>query len=201
MIYITCGTCGTSQGYKNRNDGALTLPAAEERRLVARGVAEYVTRPLIGTGTAPDATPVLGPSFSVQAGEALQSVINSMYANADSPVESKNSGGAGINPSDEDPPMEGLENGCLEIPDGGAPDSPGPTKTVDIIDRHFDRESLLQLTRPQMEELAGDLGVDVSKCRNKGDIANLLLEIELVGTPAETGGEIPPELGAEAPVV
>ena len=52
MIYITCGTCGTSQGYKNKNDGAITLPAAEERRLVARGVAEYVTRPVIEIGRA-----------------------------------------------------------------------------------------------------------------------------------------------------
>lgn len=47
MIYITCGTCGTSQGYKSKNDGTLTLPAAEEKRLVARGVAEYVTKPII----------------------------------------------------------------------------------------------------------------------------------------------------------
>lgn len=47
MIYITCGTCGTSQGYKSKNDGAITLPANEERRLVNRGVAEYVTRPII----------------------------------------------------------------------------------------------------------------------------------------------------------
>ena len=51
MIYITCGTCGTSQGYKNKNDGAITLPAAEERRLVARGVAEHVTKPVIGPDT------------------------------------------------------------------------------------------------------------------------------------------------------
>lgn len=47
MIYITCGTCGTSQGYKNKTDGAITLPATEERRLVSRGVAEYVTKPII----------------------------------------------------------------------------------------------------------------------------------------------------------
>ncbi len=51
MIKIKCGTCGTSQGYKTECDGALTLPAAEEKRLVARGVAEYVTRPIIGPDT------------------------------------------------------------------------------------------------------------------------------------------------------
>lgn len=48
MIKIKCGTCGTSQGYKTESDGALTLPAAEEKRLVERDVAEYVTRPIIG---------------------------------------------------------------------------------------------------------------------------------------------------------
>lgn len=47
MIYITCGTCGTSQGYKSSADGALSLPASEEARLVARGVADYVTAPII----------------------------------------------------------------------------------------------------------------------------------------------------------
>ena len=50
MIRITCGTCGTSRGYKTQADGALTLPAAEEQRLVRRGVAEYATRPIIGNG-------------------------------------------------------------------------------------------------------------------------------------------------------
>ena len=59
MIQIICGTCGTSQGYKTKNDGTLTMPAAEERRLVARGVAEYVTKPIIGPDTGV-ATPAEG---------------------------------------------------------------------------------------------------------------------------------------------
>lgn len=166
MIRIICGTCGTSKGYKTAADGELTLPAAEEKRLVARGVAEYVTRP------------VMSPA-----------------SDADSPVDGGDGGGTGINPPDEDPPVEGLENG------GNAPpalDLPGSAETVDIIDGHFDRESLLQLTRPQMEKLAGDLGVDVSRCKNKGDIAALLVTVEV---HVDGGGEIPPELGAEAPVV
>lgn len=168
MIRITCGTCGTSQGYKTQADGALTLPAAEERRLVSRGVAEYVTRPIINPASGPDG-----------------------------PMEGEESGETGIDPSDEDTPVEGLENGGGDIPTGNLP---GSAETVDIIDGHFDRESLMQLTRPQMENLAEDLGVDVSKCKNKGDIADLLIEVE-VEAPTETGGEIPPELGAEAPVV
>ncbi|MCI8857413.1 MAG: hypothetical protein HFH26_12840 [Clostridiaceae bacterium] len=53
MIRIKCGTCGTSQGYKTAADGKLTLPRTEEARLVARGVAEYVTRPILNA--VPDA--------------------------------------------------------------------------------------------------------------------------------------------------
>ena len=52
MIRIICGTCGTSKGYMTEADGELTLPAAEEKRLVARGVAKYVTKPVIGPDTA-----------------------------------------------------------------------------------------------------------------------------------------------------
>lgn len=166
MIRIICGTCGTSDGYKTAADGMLSLPAAEEERLVRRGVAEYVTRPVIAS-------------------------------DADSPVEGGESGRAGIDPSDEDPPVEGLENGGSGIP---SKDLPGSAETVDIIDGHFDRESLLKLSRPQMETLAKDLGVDVSKCKNKGDIADLLVEIE-VAAPTEADSEFLPELGAEAPVV
>lgn len=168
MIRIICGTCGTSQGYKTAADGKLTLPATEEKRLVARGVAEYVTRP------------VMSPA-----------------SDADSPVDGGDGGGAGINPPGEDPPVEGLENGGSDIPPQGLP---GSAETVGIIDGHFDRESLLQLTRPQMEKLAEDLDVDVSKCKNKGDIADLLVEVEIEAA-AEADGEAPPELGAEAPVV
>lgn len=168
MIRIVCGTCGTTQGYKTAADGNLTLPAAEERRLVARGVAEYVTRPIIG--------PV---------------------DDADSPVDGGDGGGAGIDPPHEDPPVEGLENGGSEPPAG---DLPGSAETLDIVDGHFTRESLMLMRRPDMEKLAGDLGVDVSRCKNKGDIADLLVEVE-VEAPAESGGEALPELGAEDPVV
>lgn len=166
MIRVICGTCGTSRGYKTAADGVISLPADEEKRLVRRGVAEYVTRPVIDN-------------------------------DADSPGEGGDAGGAGIDPSDEDPPVEGLENGGSDISPRALPDS---AETVDIIDGHFDRESLLKLSRPQMEKLAEDLGVNVSKCKNKGDIADLLVEVE-VEAPAEDSGEVPPELGAEAPVV
>ena len=159
MIYITCGTCGTSQGYKNKNDGAITLPAAEERRLVARRVAEYVTKPIIGSDTGvatPEGTPA---STGLETGE---------------------SGGA-------DEETAELREGETEAPD-----------TLDIVDGHFTTESLMELSRAEMEKLAADLGVDVKKCRNKSDIAALLVTVEV---NADGYVEAPPELGAEAPVV
>lgn len=66
MIRIICGTCGTTQGYKTAADGPITLPAAEERRLVLRGVAEYETRPIIGPNTTPAPPPsgAKGPEAS-----------------------------------------------------------------------------------------------------------------------------------------
>lgn len=63
MINIICGTCGTSKGYKTASDGDFSLPAAEEARLVARGVAAYVTKPIIGPAEAIAAPPV-GPGVT-----------------------------------------------------------------------------------------------------------------------------------------
>lgn len=168
MIRIKCGTCGTSAGFKTKADGEFSLPAAEEARLVRRGVAEYATRAIIG--------PASG---------------------ADSPVEGGDEDVAGIDPPDDTPPVEGLENGGDDTP---AVNLPGSAETLDIVDRHFTRESLMLMRRPDMEKLAGDLGVDVSRCKNKSDIADLLVEVE-IEVQDETGGEAPPELGAEAPVV
>ena len=116
MIYITCGTCGTSQGYKNKNDGAITLPAAEERRLVARGVAEHVTKPVIGPDT----------------GVAT-------------PAEGEDNGGAGVTPPEGDPASTGQETAELQEGEAEAPD------TLDIVNGHFTIESLMELSRADME--------------------------------------------------
>lgn len=168
MIRIKCGTCGTSQGYKTRADGDFALPAAEERRLIARGVAEYVTRPVIG--------PASG---------------------AGSPVDGMEDGGAGIDPPSTSSPMEGMENGRSDLLAGYLP---GSVDMLAIVGGHFAKESLMEMRRPDMEKLAVEMGLDISRCRNKGDIADLLAEIE-IETPAADGGEVPPELGAEDPVV
>ena len=60
MIRIKCGTCGTSKGYKTHADGAIALPATEEARLVARGVADYVTVPIIDNSPNAPTTPPAG---------------------------------------------------------------------------------------------------------------------------------------------
>ncbi len=172
MIYITCGTCGTSKGYKSKNDGAIALPAAEERRLVARGVAEYVTKPIIGhdTGVA-------------------------------TPAESGDSKGAGTTPPENNPASTGQEPGesggagevvaDLHEGEAEAPDA------LDIVDGHFTIESLMELSRADMEKLAADLGVEVKRTMNKSEIAALLCAVEV-----QPGGsdEALPELGAEGPV-
>ncbi len=133
MIHITCGTCGTSRGYKTAADGEFSLPAPEEARLVARGVAAYATRPVMsGPGTK-------GPDPA---------------------------------PEDEDIPK--------------------------VVDGHFTIESLMKLNRDVMEKLAGHLGVDISKCKNKGDISKLLSAVEV---PDKPNGEAPPALAVEGPVV
>ena len=150
MIYITCGTCGTSQGYKRKNDGILKLPVAEERRLVARGVAKYVTKPIIGSDT--------GVATS---GEGEED-------------------GAGMHTAE-------LQEEAAEVPD-----------TLDIVDGHFTPESLMNLSRANMEKLAADMGVNISKCRNKGEIAELLAAVEVRADDSEA---TLPELGAEEPVV
>lgn len=92
MIKINCGTCGTSQGYKTAADGAFSLPATEENRLISRGVAEYATTPVIGPAPAPD------------------SGGNDGYGD-----------GTGNNPPEEDTALEGLEiAGGEDIPDYNA---------------------------------------------------------------------------------
>jgi hypothetical protein len=76
MIFITCGTCATSQGIKTSKSGELHLPPEEEARLVKRGVARYVTVPVVEkaddgvatpTGDDSDEQPVSTPTKSKSA--------------------------------------------------------------------------------------------------------------------------------------
>ena len=169
MIQIKCGTCGTSQGYKTAADGKLTLPREEEARLVARGVADYVTKPILNTAS-----------------------------NAGAPAGETANSGQGVTPPNEGnaaPSAEETGSGDQPIKDGIALDD-----TLDIVDGHITKDSLLRMSRSDMEGLAADLGIDIRKCKNKGEIAELISAVEL--DLAETAdGEDAPELGAEGPIV
>lgn len=174
MIYITCGTCGTSKGYKTQADGAISLPPSEEARLVARSVASYVTKPIIGTES--------GVVTSGEDGDGSD---------------------RGDTPPERAPASTGLETGESET--GGEDEDTAKLQdgeveasdALDIVDGHFTKESLLQMQRPEMEKLAAEFGIDTRKCRNKGEIADLLVAVEV--EPGDDG-EAPPELGAEAPL-
>lgn len=67
---------------------------------------------------------------------------------------------------------------CIEIDESG----------------HMTEESLMRLTRANMEALASDLGIDASKCRNKSEIAALLTQVVM-----DAGQEDAPQLGAALP--
>lgn len=175
MIYITCGTCGTSKGYKTAADGAISLPAPEEARLVRRGVASYATKPIID------------PDNGVA-----------------TPGEGGDSGSLGDTPPERDPASTGQETGDGED-DGEDEDTAelqeGEVETddvLDIVDGHFTVESLMKLSRPALNELGDKLGVDVRKCKNKGEASAMLATVEV---QADDDEDTPPDLGAEAPVV
>ncbi|MCI8493978.1 hypothetical protein AALA99_01895 [Anaerotruncus colihominis] len=83
-------------------------------------------------------------------------------------------------------PAEGAEESFTDLID-----------TLDIVDGHFTKESLMKMGRKEMEDLAEGLEVDVSKCRNKGEIADLLAAVEL---QVEEDGGTPPDLTTEEPM-
>jgi len=68
--------------------------------------------------------------------------------------------------------------------------------TIDISNGHFTEESLMQMTKAELAGLASDLGVDISGCKNKTELAAALLEVEI--PPQDDNA---PELGAEDPVL
>lgn len=73
-------------------------------------------------------------------------------------------------------------------------------EVLDVVDGHLTVESLMKLSRADMESLAEGAGVDVSGCKTKADVAAELAKVEF--DPPEPGdGEALPEIGAEAPIV
>ena len=107
------------------------------------------------------------------------------------PAEGEDGGGSGETPPEGDPASTGQETAELQEGEAEAPD------TLDIVNGHFTIESLMELSRADMEKLAADLGVEVKRTMNKSEIAALLCAVEV--QPGGSG-EALPELGAEGPV-
>jgi len=132
MIHIICGTCGTSKGYKTAADGELSLPAAEEARLVARKVAAYATRPVI----------------------------------------SETHGAPPVSPSE--PPKQ--PDVPLDTPAAEAPAQPEDSEETARLER---------LPKADLEQMAQDMGLDISGVKNKHDLAALIASAD-----AESEGDV-----------
>ena len=63
---------------------------------------------------------------------------------------------------------------------------------------HLDPGQLEGMTVAQLKIMATDMGLDISGCKKKSEIIDL---ITAEGVEAEEDGEAPPDLSAEAPVV
>lgn len=172
MIRMICGVCRVDGQLKRAADGTFSLPTEQEVHLVNAGVAEFATE----WRTERVATPGEGGDNSGQGDDPPERVPDSTE------LETGESEGGG-----KDEETAELQEGEVEADD-----------TLEIVDGHFTTESLMELSRANMEKLAADLGVDVKKCRNKSEIAALLSAMEV---KTDDGGEDPPELGAEGPVV
>ena len=125
-------------------------------------------------------------------------IVDGTQKSTDTPVATPDGdaddGGEGENPPDDGSSAEGQGNsGSAQLPEG-------EDDTLDIVDGHFTMESLMKMTRADMESLAADLGVDVSKFKNKTEIAALLTVVE-VEPDDPKDNETPPDLGAAPPVV
>lgn len=170
MIKMICGVCRVDGTLKRAADGPFSLPQEQEVHLVNAGVAEFV------------------PQWRTE--------------RVATPAEGEDGGSAGETPPEGDPASTGQETGesdgageeTGELQEGEAEAS----DTLDIVDGHFTTESLMELSRAEMEKLAANLGVEVKRTMNKSDIAALLVTVEV---HVDGDGEAPPKLDAEGPVV
>lgn len=104
-------------------------------------------------------------------------------------------GGAPVSGEGDNPPDGKLGAEGQETDDDDEDDHPEEDDTLDIVDGHFTAESLTLLTNDNLRKLAADLGADVSKCKTKAELVAVLVGVEI-----EDDG-LPPDLGAEAPVL
>ena len=94
---------------------------------------------------------------------------------------------AGVNSDDG-------KNGAEGTQDGKKDDE----NTLTIVDGHYVKEELLKLTRPELNAMAESLGLDGASCDNKGQVADLICDIEVAGN--DEGSQMP-NLTPEGPVV
>lgn len=139
MIQMISGFTGVGTKLMGPKDGSFELPPEAEKRLVERGVAEYV-------GTALASPPA-------DDGESAPAPTGENTSGAVEPAEAP-----------------------LAPPAAAEPDS---KDCIDIVDGHMTVESLMTMTRADMEALAEDLGLDVKKCKNKSEIAALIAQVEV----------------------
>jgi|GEM_PF-896404 len=95
----------------------------------------------------------------------------------------------------------GSDGRTTENPPNGEGDSQEP----ETPEKHLDSKDLIKkMTRPEMEKLAADMGVNVSGAKNKTEIAQLLAAVpvsvdEDVDGDDDGDGEDPPDLSPEVP--
>lgn len=95
---------------------------------------------------------------------------------------------AGVNTDDGKNGAEGTQDGKEEDEDA-----------LTIVDGHYVKEELMKLTRPELNAMAENLGLDGASCDNKGQVADLICAIEVAGDDED--GQKMPALNTEDPVV
>lgn len=171
MIRIKCGTCGTSKGYKTKADGAISLPAPEEARLVARGVAAYATMPIIGNTPDERTVPPSGDDETDDGKQGAPGNVSPAGA-ATPPSDSSEQDGGDQDTSSIDPPAEAATEG------GEANADPAEVKRLE------------RMSKDDLVQMAQDMGVDISGAKNNHERAVLI-----VSAGASDDGDVPPDLG------
>lgn len=94
-----------------------------------------------------------------------------------------------------------------EYAPGAGKDAPAGEDAQDGVTGRLDAEQLATMTNAQLQALAGDMGLDASKCRKKADYIKLITAEEIIvpfggegDDPVDDGG-LPPVLNAEEPVI
>ncbi len=64
---------------------------------------------------------------------------------------------------------------------------------------HLAKSQLEEMTIQQLQNLAGDLGVDTTSCKKKADYVEAIAAVEVIPGPEVDGDDDMPELGAADP--